>query len=60
MTLHEFALIVAEMRKYQRKFFRGDRSSATLDTCKRLERAVDNAIKTLADPQPSLFGESHE
>lgn len=62
MTNREFIELVAEMRAVQRKFFTGDRSSATLAESKRLEREVDRAVFGLlsSEQQGELFGTNEE
>ena len=59
MTMPEFVALVAECRKWQRRWFDSDKSSATLRECKVLEKRVDLAIATIQSDgsQGTLFGE---
>lgn len=54
MTLNEFAGLVKEMRFNQRRYF-AHRNTATLETCKKLERQVDSIINKIFDKQLELF-----
>lgn len=54
--LVRLATMVREMRALQRKFFAGDKSSATFDRAKTLERAVDREVSAVLDVrQGELF-----
>jgi hypothetical protein len=55
LTLHEFAVLVDKMRRVQKAFFKGDHSSATLETAKSLERQTDKALADILDVQKKLF-----
>jgi hypothetical protein len=48
------ARLVADMRRSQKDYFR-TRSSAALEESKRLEKAVDAAVREALE-QPTLFG----
>jgi hypothetical protein len=54
VTLEEFAKLVAEMRSAQKEYFR-TRSTSSLETSKRLEKQVDQALKETAGKQSQLF-----
>lgn len=55
MNPDEFVQLVAEMRRVQRQFFKGDKSARLVEYAKRLEKQVDNAIDALT--HPGLFDE---
>lgn len=54
MTLKELAELVDRMRVAQRAYFR-TRKPDVLEESKRLEREVDEAIKSILNTQPKLF-----
>ena len=54
MTHDEFVKLVAEMRRLQREYYK-TRSCDVLHDSKRLERAVDEALRDLMEPQRRLF-----
>jgi hypothetical protein len=45
--IEHFAALVREMRRLQKKWFGGDRSTATLHEAKKAERAVDKALEEI-------------
>jgi hypothetical protein len=49
MKLEDLAAEVRRMRDLQRKFFKGDRSSATLEASKAQERRVDRIVADILD-----------
>lgn len=54
--LEEYAELVRQMRAVQKRWFGGDKSSATLQESKRLERQVDRATDAILNPpEPTLF-----
>jgi hypothetical protein len=55
MNATELARLVTRMRQAQKKWFRGDKSSATLEASKALEREVDRACAAVLEPEPPLF-----
>ena len=60
MTLSEFAWLVAEMRAAQNLYFK-DRRTSDLEKSKRLERRVDDAIRSIGKPpEPQLFDQGGE
>lgn len=59
MTIRQFASLVAEMRNAQREFYR-TRSATSLEIAKRLERRVDETLRDLISPQPTLFDEDED
>ena len=57
MTAAELARLVVEMRRAQRQYFR-TRTPDALEASKRLEKAVDEAVRDVLT-QPTLnFGET--
>jgi hypothetical protein len=54
MNAEEFLDLVAKMRSAQQRYFRGDKSGATLSLSKSLERQVDKAIDDMLNPQLPL------
>lgn len=54
MTAEEYARLVKEMRRAQKRWFAGDKSREALDESRRLERAVDKATEEIL-AGPSLF-----
>jgi hypothetical protein len=60
MTTPELAHLVKRMRDVQRAYFKGDKSSVTLGTARKLEREVDKALAEVLGGQPSLFAEKGE
>lgn len=55
MEPSEFVALVKEMRRHQRRFFRGDKSAK--DQAIPLEREVDQAIREIESGQQTLFKE---
>lgn len=55
VTLAELAFKVRQMRAAQKQWFAGDKSSATLDRSKKLEREVDRLVAVVLDGQGRLF-----
>lgn len=58
LTVIELARLVVQMRAVQKRFFAGDRSSATIAEAKAKERRVDEATRQVltGQRQGSLFG----
>lgn len=56
MESSDFIKLVADMRHAQKEYFR-TRSGDALEASKRLEKAVDTAIRTMGDKQKELFNE---
>lgn len=59
MDIKQFAMLVAEMRKAQRDYFKTPSNqylakSALLELSKRLEREVDAAAKSILQPGSNL------
>lgn len=54
ITLKEFAELIKEMRFNQRRYFRL-RKPDILETCKKLEKQVDDIVSELTDTQMKLF-----
>lgn len=54
----DFLNLVKEMRGWQSRWFKGDKSSEVLRESKRLERAVDRELARLLEGQGELFGEA--
>lgn len=54
ITIKEFALLVKQMRYNQRRYFRL-RKPDILETCKKLEKQVDDIVSELTDTQMKLF-----
>ena len=53
---HErFIAAVREMRRLQRAWFGGDKSTATLEAAKRAEREVDAQLRELGGAQQRLY-----
>lgn len=59
MDIDEFAELVRTMRQAQVAYFR-TRTTAALEESKRLERAVDQAIKHILSPNHTLFDEDYQ
>jgi hypothetical protein len=56
MTARALAELVKEMRSYQSRWFKGDKSSEVLRESKRLERLVDAEVSRFLEGQGELFG----
>lgn len=54
ITIKEFAELVKQMRYNQRRYFRL-RKPDILETCKKLEKQVDDIVSELTDTQMKLF-----
>ena len=54
ITLEEFAELIRQMRHNQRRYF-AQRRPEILETCKRLEREVDEIVANITDKQMKLF-----
>ncbi len=54
MTVEDLALLVAEMRSAQQKYFR---SLDAIEQAKRLEKKVDRCVAIVLDKQKGLFDE---
>lgn len=54
ITINEFAKLVKEMRFNQKRYFRL-RKPDILETCKKLEKQVDDIVSELTDSQMKLF-----
>lgn len=54
ITLEELAELIKQMRHNQRRYFR-TRKPEVLETCKKLEKEVDDIIAVLTDTQLKLF-----
>lgn len=56
MTLIDLAKLVADMRQFQKQYFR-TRTPSALDESKRMEKAVDKACADILceNPQMELF-----
>jgi hypothetical protein len=54
MTVEQLAELVRDMRRAQRAYFK-DRTQGALEDSKRLEKAVDAAVREALE-QPTLFG----
>jgi hypothetical protein len=51
MSVVELARLVVQMRAVQKRFFKGDNSSATVAEAKALERRVDEALRLVLTDQ---------
>lgn len=54
LTLLEFASMVRQMRFNQRRYFK-TRKPETLETCKKLEKQIDELVEIMFDTQLNLF-----
>lgn len=57
MTFNDFTKLVADMRHAQREYFR-TRSPTALEASKRLEKAVDTALRDHDQGQRQMFPET--
>lgn len=55
MTAQELARLGQEMRRLQKAFFAGDKSSETFRYARDCERKFDRAVAEVLDGQPRLF-----
>jgi hypothetical protein len=54
MTTRKFATKIKQMRDLQSQYF-ATRDTSIMRDCKKIEREVDDVIKEILNPQPSLL-----